>query len=123
MGPPKTRTSTETAMLKLLTFKCARAKKITIGECSYDCKACFDRINKSQSNILAKKQNVADSILQARAICIRRMKKHVKTGLGVSKHTYQQEITDEHELGGEIQGEGRRVIIIYTKEINTIEGT
>ena len=69
MGPPKPRTSTDAAMLKLMTFECARAKKNTIGECSYDCNACFDRINKAQSNILAKTQNVMDSVLRARAIC------------------------------------------------------
>ena len=39
------RTSTDTAMLKLLIFECARIKKSTIGEESYDCKAYFDRVD------------------------------------------------------------------------------
>ena len=50
-GLRKNRTSTNPAMLKLLTFECARIKKSTIGEESYDCKACFDRVLYSQSNI------------------------------------------------------------------------
>ena len=43
-GLRKNRTSTDAAMLKLLIFECARIKKSTIGEESYDCKACFDRV-------------------------------------------------------------------------------
>ena len=36
-GLRKNRTSTDAAMLKLLTFECARIKESTIGEESYDC--------------------------------------------------------------------------------------
>ena len=37
-GLRKNRTCTDVAMIKLLTFECARTKKNTIGEVSYDCK-------------------------------------------------------------------------------------
>ena len=45
-GLRKNRTSTDKAIfiLKLLTFECAQTKKSTIGEESYDYKACFDRV-------------------------------------------------------------------------------
>ena len=46
-GLRKNRTCTDTTMIKLLIFECARAKKNTIGEVSYDCKACFDRVEHS----------------------------------------------------------------------------
>ena len=69
----KNRTSTDAAMLKLLTFECARMKKSTIGEERYDCKACFDRVMYSQSNIYAAKRNFTDKLLIARATCVKRM--------------------------------------------------
>ena len=52
-GLRKNRSSTDAAMLKLLTFKRARIKKSTIGEASYDAKVCFDMIHFSQLNIYA----------------------------------------------------------------------
>ena len=44
-GLRKNRTCMDVAMIKLLTFECARAKKSTIEEVSYDCKACFVQSN------------------------------------------------------------------------------
>ena len=90
-GLRKNRTSTDAAMLKLLTFECARIKKSTIGEESYDCKACFDRVLYSQSNIYAAKQNFADNLLITRATCVERVTRHVKTGAGVSSVSHQHE--------------------------------
>ena len=88
-GLRKNRTSTDAAMLKLLTVECARVNKNTIGEQSYDCKACFDRVLYSQSNIYAVKQNFSDNLLIARAMCVERMARHVKTGAGISETSYQ----------------------------------
>ena len=76
-------------MIKLLTFECARAKKSTIGEVSYDCKACVDRVERSQSNILVQKQNIDANLLLARDLCVGRLRRHIKTVLGVSVKTYQ----------------------------------
>ena len=88
-GLRKNRTSTDIAMIKLLTFECTRVKKSTIGEESYDCKACFDRVIYSQSNIYAAKQNFSDNLLIARAMCMERIARHVKTRAGVSEDSHQ----------------------------------
>ena len=68
-GLRKNRTCIDATMIKLLTFECAKAKKSTIGEVSYDCKACFDRVECLQSNILAQKQNMDADLLLARDLC------------------------------------------------------
>ena len=108
----KNRTCTDVAMIKLLTFECSRAKKSTIGEVSYDCKACFDRVLRSQSNILAQKQNMDAIFLPARDLCVERLQRHVKTGLGVSVKTYHEE-KEEPRVGGEVQGKAD-VPALYT---------
>ena len=72
-GLRKNRTYTDTAMIKLLTFKCARAKKSTVGEFSYDCKAYFNRVEHSQLNILAQKQNIDENLLLARDLCVEKL--------------------------------------------------
>ncbi len=58
---------------KILTFEYARSKKSTMGEVSYNCKACFDCIEKSQSKIHTQKQNFDKNIVKARAICVEQM--------------------------------------------------
>ena len=88
-------------MLKLLTFECARVKKRTIGEESYDCKACFDRVIYSQSNIYAAKQNFSDNVLIARAMCVEWMARHVKSEAGVSEYSYQN-IKGQPQLSGKL---------------------
>ena len=87
----KNRTNTNVVMIKLLTFECTQAKKSTIGEVSYDYKAYFDRVERSQSNILAQKQDIDANLLLARDFYVERLQRHVNTGLGVSVRTYQQE--------------------------------
>ena len=111
-GLRKNRTCTDVAMIKLLTFECARAKKITIGEISHDCNACFDRVERSQSNIFTQKQNMGANLLIMRDLCVERLQRHVKTGLGVSVSTYQQE-KEEPRVGGEVQGKAD-VPALYT---------
>ena len=54
----KNRMFTDPAMLKPLTHECVRIKKITIREESYDCKACFDMVDYSQSDIYHRTQIV-----------------------------------------------------------------
>ena len=53
----------DAAMIKLLSFECARAKKSTMAEVSHDKKACFDRMQTELSNIYAKKQNAENNLL------------------------------------------------------------
>ena len=57
-------------MIKLLTFECAQAKKSTIREVTYDCKACFDRVERLQSTILVQKQNIDANLLLAGDLCV-----------------------------------------------------
>ena len=74
LGLRKNRTLIDTAMVKLLTFECARAKKSTIGENSYDCNACFNRIKRPQPNIMAQKHNVDENVLLCWDLCIEHIK-------------------------------------------------
>ena len=54
-GSRKNRTSIDAAMIKLLSFECARSKRSTIGEIIYDKKACYDRMIPALSNLHARK--------------------------------------------------------------------
>ncbi len=102
-GSRKDRNSIDAAMTKLLTFEAARAKKSTIGMIYYDCVACYDRMLPSLSNIELAKRNFSDEIRKARAAALRGMKRHVRTGLGVSNETYSEDLGDA-QIAGEIQG-------------------
>ena len=104
-GGRKDRSSIDAAMLKLLTFECSRTMKSTIAGCYYDNTACFDRMYPEISNLIAQRYGVDKNLLRARAIVIARMRRHVKTALGTSTNTYQEEDGD-HKLNGEIQGKG-----------------
>jgi ribonuclease HI len=104
-GGRKNRSSIDAAMLKLLTFECGRTMKQTVAGCYYDLTACFDRMYPETSNLIAQRFKVDKNLLEARALVIARMRRHVKTGLGTSEVTYQQ-ATDEHRVNGEIQGKG-----------------
>ena len=81
-------------MIKLLTFECARYKRATIAETSYDKKACYNKMRTGQSNLYARKHNVDKNFLISRATCVKRMRCHAKPGLGVSEGTYQKEPGD-----------------------------
>ena len=73
----------------------------TIGEESYDCKACFNRVVYSQSNIYAAKQNFDENLLIARAACVERIVQNVKTGAGISEVSCQNE-EGQPQLIGEL---------------------
>ena len=104
-GSRRDRTSINTSMIKLMQYENARVMKSAMGEINHDCKACFDRMHPSQSNIYAQKHNMEPIILESRAETIKRIRRHVKTGQGVSEETYGQEPGDPM-LGGEVQGKG-----------------
>ena len=95
-------------MIKLLTFKWARTKETTIREVSYNWTTYFSRVERSHSNILAQKQNIDANFLLARDLCVEKLQRHVKTGLGMSVLTYQQE--KEEAQVGEVQGKCKRSI-------------
>ncbi|KAL7524345.1 hypothetical protein ACHAXR_000537 [Thalassiosira sp. AJA248-18] len=72
MGSRRDRTSIDASMIKILCFDNARLMKSTYVEVNHNMKACFDRMNPSQSNIYAQKLNFDKKLLEARAICIER---------------------------------------------------
>jgi len=102
-GSRKHRQCIDAIMIKLLTFECARIKRSCIAETTHDKRACFDRMRRGLINIHKQKQNVSKNACLSTAKTIRRMKRRVKTCVGVSKMTYQQE-KNEAEIDGEIQG-------------------
>lgn len=104
-GGRRNRSSVDAAMLKLLTFECARIKKSTIADTLYDLIACFDRMKASASNIIAQRSQVDQNILTARAKVIERLRRAIKTGFGVSSNTYGQE-PGRPKVDGEVQGKG-----------------
>ena len=114
----KDRTYTDASVIKLMTFEYARAKMSTIGEVSYDCKACFGRAERSTSNKYAQKQNVDANFLLARDIRVENIGRHVKTGLNVSIVTYKQE-NEDTRLGGANEGKAD-VLMLYTLGISIL---
>ena len=104
-GSRKNRTSIDTSAIKLLSYEGSRLMKYSIAEMSHDLKACFDRMHTSQSNIYAQRQNVHPTICTARAKTIEGLRRHAKTGLGISDATYGNE-AGEPRIGGEVQGKG-----------------
>ena len=104
-GSRKNRTSIDTSAIKLLSYEGSRLMKYSIAELSHDLKACFDRMHTSQSNIYAQRQNVHPTICTARAKTIEGLRRHAKTGLGISDATYGNE-AGEPRIGGEVQGKG-----------------
>ncbi|KAL7505232.1 hypothetical protein ACHAXN_004474 [Cyclotella atomus] len=104
-GGRRNRSSVDAAMLKLLTFECAQIKKATIADTMYDLVACFDRMKARLSNVIAQRALVDKKILIARATVIERLRRSVKTGLGISVCTYGQEDGEKY-IDGEVQGKG-----------------
>ena len=102
-GSRKNCSSIDAAILKLLMFESARVKKSTIAGTFYDLVANYDRIRPALSNFIAQRCMVDPNILRARALILERMKRHVKTGLGVSMGSYGQE-GNEPGVDGEVQG-------------------
>ncbi|KAL7510779.1 hypothetical protein ACHAXN_007669, partial [Cyclotella atomus] len=115
-GGRRNRSSVDAAMLKLLTFECARIKKATIADTMYDLVACFDRVKAQMSNIIAQQSLVDKNIIRARAIVIENLRRSVKTGLGVSKETYGQE-PGEPAVDGEVQD---RIIGMVKRMVQSI---
>lgn len=76
-----------------------------MGEVSYDCEASFDQIHLAQCNIYTLHQNIHKNLLHACTTCIEWRKHYMKSHLGVSLKTYQQQ-QDQPHIGDENQGKG-----------------
>lgn len=97
------RSAVDAAMLKLLTFECARIQRATVGMIQHDMAAHFDRMSPSMTNIYAQRYNVSENILHTISGTIARLTRNVETAMGLSKETYSQE-DDAPEIGGMVQG-------------------
>ena len=97
------RSSVDAAMLKLLTFECARIQRSTVGMVQHDMAAHFDRMYPAMTSIYAQKYNVDQGIMQSIGRTIDTLRRNVETALGLSSETYQQE-EDAPHLGGMVQG-------------------
>ena len=67
------------------------SKEEYIRGVSYDCKTCFDQMERSQLNIYTQKQNMDANLLLARDICMESIERYVKMRLGVSVVINKQE--------------------------------
>ena len=97
------RSSVDAAMLKLLSFECARLQRATVGMIQHDMAAHFDRMYPSMTNIYSQRYNVAGTILQTCSGTIARLQRNVETAMGISGAAYYQE-EDAPEIGGMVQG-------------------
>ena len=60
-------------------------------------------MHRSASSLVARKANVCKTVVQARSMMKEAMIHSVKTGLGVSDHTYRH-CNDQPEVDDEVQG-------------------
>jgi len=97
------RSSVDAAMLKLLTFECARMQKCTIGSIQHDMTAHFDRMYPAMTSLYATKYGVDKNIMHSINRTISHLRRNVETALGVSTATYFQ-TDDGPEIGGMVQG-------------------
>lgn len=97
------RSSIDAAILKLLTFECARMQKCTVGTIQHDMTVHFDRMYPSMTSITASKYGVDQNIM----LCINRtissLRRRVETGLGLSETTYSNQ-NGVTMIGGMVQG-------------------
>ena len=91
-GSRKTRTSTNAALRKMMTFEYVRYMKSTIGLFANDQTACFDRMWAEVTNSIVAASGANANMLKCRAITMENITRHVKTGLGVSKTSYSDDI-------------------------------
>ena len=97
------RSSVDAAILKLLTFECARIQRATVGMVQHDMAAHFDRMRPSMTSIYALRYGVAEGILHTINGTIAHLTRNVETALGLSHDTYSQ-LEDAPEIGGMVQG-------------------
>ena len=104
-GSRANRTSTDAALLKMMTFEYGRYMKATIALFANDQTACFDRMWPDLSNVVAQAYGAEKEPLQCRSKTIHALKRHIKTGHGVSKTPYCN-MSGDAQIQGEVQGKG-----------------
>ena len=104
-GSRSNRTSTDPALMFMMTVEYGRYMKATIGLFNADQGSCFDRMYPSLSNALANVHGMDEKANECRAKTLESMEHHCKTGLGVSKRFYTNKPGKPKKLG-EVQGKG-----------------
>lgn len=95
--------SPDAAIIKLLTFECARVQRANAGYIQHDCSAHFDRIYPEHTSVFASKYGVDERFLTCIAKTVDAMERHVETGLGISKQSYGNR-PGAPRLNGMVQG-------------------
>ena len=97
------RSAPDAMMIKLLTFESARMQKCTIGSIQHDMTAHFDQMYPEMTSIYATKYAVDEGVMKSVGYTIARLRRNVKTALGVSEKSYGQEV-GAPRIGGMVQG-------------------
>ena len=97
------RSSVDAAMLKLLTFECARMQRATMGMVQHDMTAHFDRMYPEMTAIYGTKFGVDIRLLRCINKTIFHLERNVETALGISESSYRQE-PNAPRIGGMVQG-------------------
>ena len=97
------RSSIDAAMLKLLTFECARMQKATVGTFQNDMTGHFDRMWPELTSVFASKFGVSQTVMECIGKTIHLLERNVETALGVSQAYYSQ-ATSTSRIGGMVQG-------------------
>jgi hypothetical protein len=97
------RSSVDAALLKILTFDCARLQKCTMGSIQHDMSAHFDRMYPAMTAIYGRQYGVEENVLLCLNRTIEHLQRRVETTLGVSDTSYGN-VPDRTPLGGMVQG-------------------
>ena len=97
------RSSADAAMIKLLTFECARMQKATVGSFQNDMTGHFDRMWPDLTSVIATKYGVSRTIMTCLSRTIAKLERNVETALGISTQSYSQG-SSASRLGGMVQG-------------------
>jgi hypothetical protein len=97
------RSSVDAAILKVLTFDCARLQKLTMGSIQHDMTAHFDRMYPAMTSIYATRYGVDPNIMLCINKTIESLRRRVETSLGLSSSSYDN-APDKSPLGGMVQG-------------------
>lgn len=97
------RSSADAAMIKLLTYECARMQKSTVATFQNDMSGHFDRMWPDMTSLFATKYGVSRNIMNCLNRTISKLSRNVETALGISDTTYSQ-ATSLSRLGGMVQG-------------------
>jgi hypothetical protein len=92
------RSSTDAAMIKLLTVECARMQKPMMGSFQNDMTGHFDWMWPDLTSVFATKFGVSQEILLCIGKTVANLTQNVETALGISTAGYSQSPNPPHTL-------------------------